>query len=268
MCGGDNLGDFMIFNHCNGVGSVNGVSSARVTGQCGVQVYDGTQALRCTQAAGDYAAGDFISRCGNDIAQRAVVVPEADACHVEFWGGHLDDTNWQMCGGNNLGDFKIFDHCNGVGSVNGVSAARVAGQCSVQVYDGSNKLLCTLAAGDYAHGNFVSAGCGNDVAQRAVVVPQANACHVEFWGGHLDDTNWQMCGGDNLGDFKIFDHCNGVGSVNGVSSARVTGQCGVQVYDGSNKLLCTLAPGDYAHANFVSAGCGNDVAQRAVTVPQ
>ena len=84
-------------------------------------------------------------------------------------------------------------------------------------------------------------------------------CRIELWGGSLDDNRWQASintAAEKNITYHIKSFWNGVGSFNGISSARIQG-CTAELMDSSGQKRCILTPGIYK-SNF-PYNCGNDV---------
>ena len=95
-------------------------------------------------------------------------------CKVETWGGELDNIGNQASINNNAVSgvtYQVDQFYNGIGTINGVSSARVVGSgCLVAFKDSVGTSLCTLASGDYRFQSFAhDNGCGNDVVTQYTI---------------------------------------------------------------------------------------------------
>ena len=64
---------YEVGNFWNGIGSIDGISSARIAG-CTVRFMDVTGKKRCELPPGEYNASKFMSSCGNDVVTQYKVL--------------------------------------------------------------------------------------------------------------------------------------------------------------------------------------------------
>ena len=105
------------------------------------------------------------------------------SCWVETWDGDLDDNTWQASINRNAVPntlYQIDKFYNGIGSINGVSSARVVGSgCVVSFKNKYGTTMRILRSGAYPFQSFVhDNGCGNDVVTQYTIEIQSGMISV------------------------------------------------------------------------------------------
>jgi len=108
---------------------------------------------------------------------------------------------------------------------------------------------------------YCKSGCSGTYCESCNV---NTSCWVEAWGGPLDDSTWQASINTKAVPnilYQVDKFYNGIGTINGVSTARVVGTgCAVSFKNNAGTTMCILRSGDYPFDSFVyDNGCGNDV---------
>jgi len=90
---------------------------------------------------------------------------------------------------------------------------------------------------------------------------QRYGCHVETWGGYIDDYTWQASinpHGEHGKTYQVNSYLNNIGTYDPVSSIRVVGDgCKITFKDSAGHTRCELGPGVYNRDSFKP--CGHDV---------
>ena len=93
---------------------------------------------------------------------------------METWGDELDNPVMQASINNNAVPdilYQVDQFYNGIGSISGVSSARIVGSCCIVAFKNNlGSTLCTLRSDDFPFQSFVhDNGCGNDVVTQYTV---------------------------------------------------------------------------------------------------
>ena len=247
--GGTLLSNYLLPTGASGAGLVNRRALTAAIIATPAKTYDATTAA--TLAAGDVTLAGFVAGQGASVGPVAGSYAAAGAgsraVTASLAAGDIAAT-----GGTNLSNYLLPTSAAGTGTIAQRVLTAAITATPTKTYDGT--ATATLAAGDYAFGNFV-AGQGASVTRTDGSYAGADAgsrgVTASFAAGDL-----VAAAGTDLANYLLPTSASGTGFiVRRVLTAAITGTP-AKTYDGTT--VATLAASDYALSGFV-AGQGASI---------